>query len=202
MSQKLAAQDRSALIKLASGLKPGSPERVAILAGLTRTASHMPLYGHDNMNSAYVVEDYPYGFKLRTQARFWLESSPSKGFRFISQTRDPKRGVWNKPKASTYALVAGAMYLDEKGHVKWAYLTEYSDAKEVFVFLTKYPKADTFMLKSWVPQKIKYYFTVLGANAQGRSGWSVNGVPQAMAEGDIDRNREELKFWTDVLKKL
>ena len=37
--RRLAASDRSALIKLASSLPAGSPERKAILAGLTRKAS-------------------------------------------------------------------------------------------------------------------------------------------------------------------
>jgi hypothetical protein len=38
MSRTLTAQDRASLIKLASDLPKGSPERKAILAGLAKVA--------------------------------------------------------------------------------------------------------------------------------------------------------------------
>ena len=50
--KKLAAQDRSALIKLASGLKPGSPERVAILAGLTKQSG-----GDSNIPGKHILDN-------------------------------------------------------------------------------------------------------------------------------------------------
>ncbi len=67
------------------------------------------LSGHATPETAYLVEDYPYGFRLRCQIRFWLEFKKGHGFRLVSQTSNPKteaaRGlpagtVWNKPKAS------------------------------------------------------------------------------------------------------
>ena len=61
-----------------------------------------PLYGHTSEATAYVVADYPYGFRERTQIRYWLEHKPKKGWRFVSQTLNPKTSRWNKPKASTY----------------------------------------------------------------------------------------------------
>src|SRR6516165_4444148 len=61
------------------------------------------LSGHISPETAYVVEDYPYGLRLRCRIRYWLEHTPKRGFRFWSQTTNPKRGnIWNKPKASTY----------------------------------------------------------------------------------------------------
>ena len=41
LSKILAAQDQSALIKLASGLSPGSPERFASISGLTKQSGDM-----------------------------------------------------------------------------------------------------------------------------------------------------------------
>lgn len=78
------------------------------------------LAGHVSPETAYVVGDYPYGFTLRCQIRYWLAHN-KKGTRFVSQTSNPKVAgiVWNKPKASTYAD-AGAMYRDEQGHVQWS----------------------------------------------------------------------------------
>ena len=89
---------------------------------------------HISSESAYVVADYPYGFRLRCQIRYWLDVNPKRGVRFMSQTSNPRitdRLVWNKPKASTYSLFGGAMYLDANGHVQHAGLTEYTDRKSV-----------------------------------------------------------------------
>lgn len=90
------------------------------------------LKGHISPETAYVVEDYPYGFRLRCKIRYWIEYKPKKGFRFVSQTTNPKKPseVWNKPKASTYSAFGGALYLDERNHVYFSGLTEYTDAEE------------------------------------------------------------------------
>jgi hypothetical protein len=78
------------------------------------------LSGHTSPETAYVINDYPYGFKARCKIRYWLEYSPSKGFRFCSQTTNPKKvdEVWNAPKKSTYSML-GVMGLNEEGHVTW-----------------------------------------------------------------------------------
>lgn len=95
------------------------------------------LSGHYSPETAYVVEDYPYGFRLRCKIRYWLEVN-AKGTRFWSQTTNPKLAgaVWNKPKSSTYCL-AGAMYLDEVGHVHWSGCSAY-DVSKVQAFLDTY----------------------------------------------------------------
>jgi len=190
---------RSSVIRLAHA----KPELRPILLPLLKRASvKKPLYGHDSMNNAFVVEDYPYGFKLRTQAKFWLEYKPGKGYRFLSQTMDPKNGRWNKPKASTYTEFAAAMYLDEKDHVQWTGLGQYSDAPKMNEFLSDFPGADKAILKKFVPMKVKFYQKLLEANAQGLSGWAINGESQPATEADTGRNRKELEEWTDVMKKL
>lgn len=83
--------------------------------------------------TAYLVTDYPYGFRLRCQIRYWLEFKKGKGVRFVSQTTNPKRPgiVWNKPKASTYCEFGGAMFLDENGHVQWSGLNMYAEVAEM-----------------------------------------------------------------------
>ena len=78
-----------------------------------------PLTGHTSCTSAYVQADYPYGFKLRCERRCWLERHDRKGYRFVTQTSNPKKpGTWNKPKMSTYTMLA-IMGFDEKNHVVW-----------------------------------------------------------------------------------
>lgn len=87
------------------------------------------LSNHYTPETGLVVRDYPYGFVLRCQIRYWLEVHPKRGTRFVSQTTNPKKGdVWNLPKKSTYCIV-GAMYLDEKGYVQWAGLSAYDTSK-------------------------------------------------------------------------
>src|SRR5436190_937437 len=97
------------------------------------------LVGHVSPETAYVVADYPYGFRLRCMIRYWLEFHPKHGFRLWSQTSNPKRGnVWNKPKASTYARFGGCMFLDDAGHAQWSGLTEYSTGAEAQAWADTY----------------------------------------------------------------
>jgi hypothetical protein len=120
------------------------------------------LVGHTSPETAYVVDDYPYGFRLRCKIRYWLEYKAKKGFRLVSQTTNPKRPgeVWNKPKASTYCKFGGCMFLNEEGHVNWAGLSEYSNGQEAKNFADKYgegvPEAGRALLNKWVAAKLAY----------------------------------------------
>jgi hypothetical protein len=88
------------------------------------------LSGHTSPDTAYLVDDYPYGSTLRRKIRYWVETATkgtAKGNqRFVSQTTNPKRPgePWNKPKASTYASLV-VMYLDDVEHVKSFYVSRY-----------------------------------------------------------------------------
>jgi|SRR6266576_320358 len=120
------------------------------------------LKGHVSPETAYVVDDYPYGFRLRCKMRYWLECHPKRGVRFVSQTTNPKRPgeFWNKPKASTYSMFGAAMFLDENEHVRCAGLTEYSDGAEAKAWSDKYgegvPEAAKLRLAKWVAAKLAY----------------------------------------------
>jgi hypothetical protein len=120
------------------------------------------LKGHISPETAFVVDDYPYGFRLRCKIRYWLEYKAGKGVRFVSQTTNPKRPgeVWNKPKASTYCRFGGAMYLNDEGHVHWAGLSEYSGGEEARKFKDTYgdgvPEAAQSTLNQWVAAKTTY----------------------------------------------
>lgn len=119
------------------------------------------LFNHTSPETAYLVDDYPYGYKLRCKIRYWLEHHPKRGFRFISQTSNPKKGhVWNKPKASTYCRFGGAMCLDDNGHVAWAGLSEYCTGAEAQAYLNTYgeavPQAGQELLRKWTAAKLAY----------------------------------------------
>jgi len=62
------------------------------------------------------VNNYPYGFK-KTEARFWIDTG-KKGQRVVFQTLNPKTGVWNKPKLSTYSDIRVLYRNDSNGHIE------------------------------------------------------------------------------------
>lgn len=92
------------------------------------------IFGHASEDTALVVDDYPYGFRLRTEIRYWIETVAKKGDRFCSQTLNPKTGRWNKPKKSTYVPV-GVMYRNEEGHITWTCLSMWEKPEPMAEFL-------------------------------------------------------------------
>ena len=102
------------------------------------------LTGHTSPETAYVVADYPYGFRLRCQIRYWIETTKH-GSRVVSQTTNPKKPgiVWNKPKASTYTNLRVLFLNDENGHVENEGLTFYADAAKIAAFEATYGAALT-----------------------------------------------------------
>ncbi len=139
------------------------------------------LYDHTSPETAYVINDYPYGFRLRCKIRYWMEYKPKKGFRLVSQTSNPKcHGlVWNNPKAATYCKFGGAMYLNDDGRVGWVGLTEYSSGAEANEWREKYgaavPAAWRDILDRWVAAKVAY-----DANRKPGDHLAV-GLPEAQA---------------------
>lgn len=87
---------------------------------------HQILSAHTSFESAFLVEDYPYGRTLRCQRKCWIETA-FKGakvgqMRFVACTTNPKNPgkTWNKPHASQYSDFL-IMYLDsETGYVQTA----------------------------------------------------------------------------------
>ena len=99
------------------------------------------LSGHTSPETAYVVADYPYGFRLRCQIRYWIETTKN-GQRVVSQTSNPKKPglVWNKPKASTYTPLR-VLFLDEQGHVANEGLSYYDEPAKIAAFEATYGAA-------------------------------------------------------------
>ena len=83
----------------------------------------------------YIVNNYPYGFRLRTQIKYWVETTKN-GQRFCSQTLNPKTNMWNKPKKSTYSNII-LVGLNQEEHITYTSLSMYS-SKEAQDFKQKY----------------------------------------------------------------
>lgn len=98
------------------------------------------LIGHTSPETAYLVEDYPYGFRLRTQIRYWIDTTKN-GQRFVSQTLNPKTGAWNKPKAGTYSEIKILTLNPENNHVESTSLDYNDDETKISAFETNHPEA-------------------------------------------------------------
>ena len=147
-----------------------------------------PLYNHNSRETAYLVSDYPYG-RLRCKIWFWLEHSRTKGYRFCSQTENPKNGRMNAHKMSTYSKIAGCMYLDEQNHVHWSGVTEYTDCDKALDFVQKFPDTDLTELKIWSNMNARYCKMILD---KGES------FGKLLNELDIERYQAENKTWAQV----
>ncbi len=175
---------RQTLAKAAMG------KGVEARAAAVRTAG-IPLYNHTNPGTAYLVDDYPYGFKARCRIRYWIESDPKKGFRFVSQTERPGTSHWNAPKKSTYYAFGACMYLDENGHVQVRGLSEYATAEETLAFVRDFPGAELSRIRQWVTAKAAYVQGCL----DGRIVVRINGEVRPWTEADQERHRAELAIW-------
>ncbi len=156
-----------------------------------------PLYGHVSEETAYLVPDYPYGPNLRCQKRFWIEHVSNKGFRLCTQTTNPKKGdIWNKVSKSTYSILAACMYLDEKGHVHWTALNEYSETDKFLDFFMIFPdivleKEQIGRLRYWVAGKKQ----ICKVKISGKSIFKNSPPP---SELDIEKAKQELEMWNKV----
>lgn len=95
------------------------------------------LYNHTSQETAYLVQDYPWGFTLRTQQRHWVETKETHGQRFVTQTMNPKTNKWCAPKYSTYSKVI-VMFLDENSHVKYTAIGNYDKEETVKSWIEKH----------------------------------------------------------------
>lgn len=63
------------------------------------------------------IENYPYGYTLKTTLYDSMEFHPKKGYRRIKQTINPKTGRANKPKKGTYYSFYMRYENQETGHI-------------------------------------------------------------------------------------
>jgi hypothetical protein len=160
-----------------------------------------PLYGHASQETAYLVPDYPYGRKVRCRIRYWMERDANRGYRFCSQTENPKTLRWNAPKRSTYALISGAMYLDERNHVQWRTVTEYTGHDEALAFVQAFPgldKESSDRLVVWAAKKAAF----ARACASGKAQFTINAVVRPWTDEDNARHTVEAQTWLEVVRAL
>jgi hypothetical protein len=107
----------------------------------------------------FEVENYPYGFRLKTKARYWIETT-GKGQRVVFQTLNPKTLAWNTPKKSVYSDLIILYRDEENGHIENARLDfGYNDADDLNAFLALFAKEN--VLTPFQRQQINYFKAIL-----------------------------------------
>lgn len=154
------------------------------------------LTGHTSPETAYLVSDYPYGRTVRCRIRYWIESDQKRGFRFCSQTEDPRTLRWNNPKKGTYTLGAMVMYLDEKGHVTHAVCGPNSEPDAALAFVRAFGSVTEMIREVRVLANAHYTHSVRAA--EGKRKFTINGEVQEPSEADIQRYTKEANAWREV----
>lgn len=153
------------------------------------------LYGHTDENSAYVVEDYPYG-RERTLMRYWLEYKKNKGYRFVSQTLNPKTKRWNNPHPGTYSDFLLMVRLFSNGHVHSTQPVSYTaldTIRNIRAYGQSYRPEVYTTVKAYLLAGLAYNTKAIQRMKKtGGSGWSINGVPQKAKLPDLERAYEHL----------
>lgn len=148
--------------------------------------------------TAIVIPDYPYGFRLRCMMRVWVEYKPGKGFRYCSQTTNPKKEgeVWNKPKASTYSRISMAIAVDENGHYQPASLSEYSSIEEYRAFRAAHGEA----LSTHAAGSFMFYSSIKEAYEAKRIELGVESAYDANAEQRLALRQSYLNILASHVK--
>jgi hypothetical protein len=118
------------------------------------------LTGHTSPETAYIVADYPYGFTLRCQKRYWIETKPGHGQRLVTQTSNPKKPgvVWNKPKADTYWMILVLVQEDDTGYISTRGLHTYGWEESLPAFDRDFPDLSEY--QTALIGKMKSYISV------------------------------------------
>lgn len=101
-----------------------------------------------------ISENYPYGFRLKTTKTDYLEFDKKRGFRHCSVTINPKNGLQNKPKKSTYydIMVLGK---DEINHTK-SLVMHFYDQKDINKIVEFFSNQDNYDL--FTSDQIEYIY--------------------------------------------
>ncbi len=113
------------------------------------------LYGYNSFENSYEVSNYPWGFRLKTKRRTWIETNKTKGDRVCFCTLNPKTNKWCAVKKSTYNAV-DVLFIDENEHIKsiglWKYGTTEIDLES---FISKIDYNSLSLLQKKQIERIK-----------------------------------------------
>lgn len=152
------------------------------------------LTGHTSKETAYVIEDYPHGFTARCQKRMWVETKKGHGQRVVSQTTNPRTGVWQAEKKGVYHSVAILTLNEDNNHV------------EVHAFSGDYNSQEFFNLIGTEGFKLldKYQADILAYCLSNRKAKDTVKPPFLKSEWDgltEDRKKEIKNHLSEVFQR-
>ena len=93
------------------------------------------IYDKNSFDNSLEVSNYPWGFRLKTKRRTWIETNKNQGDRVCYSTLNPKTDKWCAVKKSTYGAVY-VLYFDENQHIKSLGVSKCAYAKELEEFMS------------------------------------------------------------------
>jgi len=93
------------------------------------------IYDKNSFDNSLEVSNYPWGFRLKTKRRTWIETNKNQGDRVCYSTLNPKTNKWCAVKKSTYGAVY-VLYFDENQHIKSLGVSKCAYAKELEEFMS------------------------------------------------------------------
>lgn len=155
--------------------------------------------------TAHVVTDWPWGWTLKTEARFWIETTKH-GDRFVQQTLNPKTGKWCKPKKQTYEAVL-VLAITDQGKVTNVGIGKHADRDRIaaaletidFEKLEPAQKKQVCKLNAWAEVMENVEFTIAPRIAdpvkraeheaeQARIGGKIAGAANHLAQQCMFKN--------------
>ena len=93
------------------------------------------IYDKNSFDNSLEVLNYPWGFRLKTKRRTWIETNKNQGDRVCYSTLNPKTEKWCAVKKSTYGAVY-VLYFDENQHIKSLGVSKCAYVKELEEFMS------------------------------------------------------------------
>ena len=112
------------------------------------------IYNKDSFDNAIEVNNYPWGFKLKTKRRTWIETDKNKGDRVCFCTLNPKTNKWCAVKKSTYNAV-DVLLIDENEHIKSIGLWKSTSKEDLEKFISKIDYNSLNLLQKKQIERIK-----------------------------------------------
>ena len=162
------------------------------------------VYNKDSFENAVEVNNYPWGFRLKTKRRTWIETDKNKGDRVCFCTLNPKTNKWCAVKKSTYNAV-DVLLIDENDHVKSIGLWKYgTNEKDLENFLSKIDYNSLSLLQKKQIERIKAINKVMEkvtVKIEKVSEYNLSD-PKDLERMKQDNNSEETKKREEEKRKV
>ena len=115
-------------------------------------------YNAISEESAHKVENWPWGYKLRTTKLFWIETKEKHGQRLCTRTINPKTGRWCAIKKTTYSPILFVVeQSDEKGGINTTCtgLDSYAENESIQKFMETHKDHLSAYQLAWCKLRLK-----------------------------------------------